>query len=119
PPPAQTAVEAIADVHDLSGLRIGYSTDLVFGTNDAGVQANSDRAVSVLEQLGATVEKVDLGWDDPVWAYHVIWFAGADVVVRALGDGAEDKVDPLLLEALERHRGFTASDFVGATALRM
>ncbi|MEO9328050.1 MULTISPECIES: amidase [Gordonia] len=119
PPPAQTAVEAIADVHDLSGLRIGYSTDLGFGTNDAGVQANTDRAVSVLEQLGATVEKVDLGWDDPVWAYHVIWFAGADVVVRALGDGAEDKVDPLLLEALERHRDFTASDFVGATALRM
>ncbi len=118
-PPTESVAAAVADVRDLSDLRIGYSADLGFGSNDVGVQANADRVVSVLEQLGATVEKVDLGWDDPAWAYHVIWFAGADVVVRALGPGAEEKVDPLLLEALERHRDLTADDFVSANALRM
>ncbi len=117
--PDESAAAAIADVRDLSDLRIGYSSDLGFGSNDPGVQANTDRVVSVLEQLGATVEKVDLGWDDPAWAYHIIWFAGADVVVRGLGPGAEKKVDPLLLEALDRHRDFTAGDFVSANALRM
>ncbi|MCR5979222.1 amidase [Gordonia jinghuaiqii] len=119
PTPARSAVEAVAEVGDLSGLRVGYSSDLGFGSNDPGVQANTDRAVSVLEQLGATVEKVDLGWDDPAWAYHVIWFVGAEAVVRALGPAAADRVDPLLLEALERHRDISAADMVDATALRM
>ncbi|AFR50623.1 amidase [Gordonia sp. KTR9] len=119
PPPTTGAVAAIADVRDLADLRVGYSADLGFGSNDPGVQANTDRVASVLEQLGATVEKVDLGWDDPAWAYHVIWYAGADVVVRGLGPRAAESVDPLLMEALERHRDLRASDVVGATALRM
>ncbi|MDH3051733.1 amidase [Gordonia alkanivorans] len=117
--PTESAAAAIADVRDLSDLRIGYSSDLGFGSNDPGIQSNTDRVVSVLEQLGATVEKVDLGWEDPAWAYHIIWFAGADVVVRGFGPGAQEKVDPLLLEALERHRDFTADDVVSANALRM
>lgn len=119
PSPTTGAVTAVADVRDLADLRVGYSADLGFGTNDPGVQANTDRVASVLEQLGATVEKVDLGWEDPAWAYHVIWFAGADVVVRGLGPHAAEHVDPLLIDAVERHSGFTATDFVGATALRM
>lgn len=119
-PPSSTSMgTAVHEVRDLADLRVGYSADLGFGSNDPGVQANTDRVASVLEQLGATVEKVDLGWDDPAWAYHVIWFAGAGVVVRGLGPHAAERVDPLLIEALERHRDLSAADVVGATALRM
>ncbi|MFT4393710.1 amidase [Gordonia lacunae] len=119
PAPSTPMAAVVDEVRDLSDLRVGYSADLGFGSNDPGVQANTDRVASVLEQLGATVEKVDLGWDDPAWAYHVIWFAGADVVVRGLGPHAAERVDPLLIEALERHRDLSAADVVGATALRM
>lgn len=119
PPPSTPMAAVVDEVRDLSDLRVGYSADLGFGSNDPEVQANTDRVASVLEQLGATVEKVDLGWDDPAWAYHVIWFAGADVVVRGLGPHAAERVDPLLIEALERHRDLSAADVVGATALRM
>ncbi|ANY24970.1 amidase [Gordonia terrae] len=119
PPSSTSMATAVHEVRDLADLRVGYSADLGFGSNDPGVQANTDRVASVLEQLGATVEKVDLGWDDPAWAYHVIWFAGAGVVVRGLGPHAAERVDPLLIEALERHRDLSAADVVGATALRM
>ncbi len=119
PTAADSAAAAVASTTDLASLRIGYSPDLSFGTNDAGVHANTDQVVAVLEQLGAEVEKVDLGWEDPVWAYHVLWYAGAAAVVGALGPAADERVDPLLLEAIERHRDITSADYLDAVALRM
>lgn len=103
----------------LAGVRIAYSPDLGFATNDAAVQENTDAAVEVLRGLGATVEEVDIGWDDPVWAYHTVWFAGAAAVVGALDRTARELVDPKLLAALDRHHDFSAQDYVDATALRM
>ncbi|GAA1482672.1 amidase [Gordonia sinesedis] len=103
---------------DLADLRVAYSPDLGYGTNDPAVQRNTDAVADTLRSLGAQVEAIDLGWADPVWAYHVIWFAGAAAVVAALGPAA-DRVDPGLLAALDRHRGYRAADYVEATAQRM
>ena len=103
----------------MDGVRVAYSPDLGYGVNDAAVQSNTEAAVGVLRDLGATVDEVDIGWDDPVWAYHTAWFAGAAAVVGALDPALRDRVDPKLLAALERHRDFSAADYVDATALRM
>ncbi|MGV9794624.1 amidase [Gordonia sp. NPDC003422] len=117
--PTGRAVDAVAEASDLSGVRVGYSADLAFGTNDAGVHANTERAVAVLEGLGAAVEKVDLGWDDPVWAYHVLWYSGAAAVLSAFGPEAAERVDPDLLAAIERHHDISAAEYLDAVALRM
>ncbi|MBR7559254.1 amidase, partial [Mycobacterium tuberculosis] len=96
-----------------------YSPDLGYATNDQAVQSNTESAVEVLRGLGAEVHEVDIGWDDPAWAYHTVWFAGAAAVVGALDPAARKLVDPKLLAALDRHHDFSAQDYVDATALRM
>jgi aspartyl-tRNA(Asn)/glutamyl-tRNA(Gln) amidotransferase subunit A len=101
------------------GMRIAFSPDLGYGTNDPEVDAAVRRALEVLTALGADVEEINLGWSDPVDAYHVLWFSGAAKVVESHGPGAIDKIDAKLRAALARHSDFSASDFLDATAVRM
>ncbi|MDL9945355.1 amidase [Gordonia sp. ABSL11-1] len=120
PAPAARAADVLSQSpRDLTGIRIAYSTDLGFGSNDPGVQRNTDAAVSVLRGLGAEVTEVGIDWEDPAWAYHILWFSGAEAVVRSFGPGATDTIDPGLAQALERHCDFSAADYLDATALRM
>ncbi|GAC67267.1 amidase [Gordonia soli] len=119
PTPTESARDGLGDRRDLTGVRIAYSPDLGFGSNSARVQSNTDAVVETLRAMGATVTPVDLGWEDPAWAYHVLWFSGAQAVVGAFGPGASAKIDPGLSAALQRHGGFTAADYLDATAVRM
>jgi aspartyl-tRNA(Asn)/glutamyl-tRNA(Gln) amidotransferase subunit A len=120
PTPTTSSAEKLALAPDhLNGVRIAYSPDLGFGTNSPVVQRNTEVAVDALRGLGASVTEVDLSWSDPAWAYHILWFSGADVVVRALGPGAHEKIDHGLAAALARHAGFSATDYLDATAVRM
>ena len=103
----------------VQGLRVAFSSNLGFGTNDPEVEAVVRTAVAVLQDLGAEVTEIDLGWSDPVWAYHVLWFAGAAKVLEPFGDAALEQIDQGLHASLERHTNFSASDFLDATAVRM
>lgn len=103
----------------LHGRKIAFSPDLGYGRNAPDVETAVRDAIRVLVELGAEVEEIDLGWSDPVDAYHVLWFSGAAKVVEGYGRDADAQIDPMLAAALERHSGFSAGDFVDATAVRM
>ncbi|HEY9312434.1 amidase, partial [Williamsia sp.] len=103
----------------LDGLRVAFSPNLGYGINNPAVEAGVRDALETFTGLGATVEEIDLSLDDPVWAYHVLWFSGAAVVLAAYGDGAAEKVDPSLVQALSRHSNYSAGDFIDATTVRM
>ena len=103
----------------VQGLRVAFSSNLGYGTNDPEVEAAVRTAVSVLQALGAEVTEIDLGWSDPAWAYHVLWFAGAAKVLEPFGPAALENIDPGLSASLQRHNDFSASDFLDATAVRM
>jgi aspartyl-tRNA(Asn)/glutamyl-tRNA(Gln) amidotransferase subunit A len=103
----------------LRGLRIAFSPNLGYGTNNPVVEQQVRDALEVFVGRGATIEEIDLAWTDPVWAYHILWFSGVGAVVQSYGDGAIEKVDPGLAQALSRHGGFSAADYLDATALRM
>lgn len=92
--PTPQPVSGSAWPDDLAGVRIAYSPDLGFGTNSTDVQRHTDAAAEVLRGLGATVEPVDLGWSDPAWAYHILWFSGAAKVLRPFVLEALGKIDP-------------------------
>jgi amidase len=47
---------------DIKGWRIAYSPDLGYFEIDPEVAANTESALDVFRELGATVEEVDLGW---------------------------------------------------------
>jgi len=104
---------------DLNGIRIGYSPCLGYVENDPEVDAAVRAAVAVLAAAGAEVDEVDPGFGDPLEAFHVLWFAGAAKVLDGVPPDRLEPVDPLLRRAAELGRGFSAVDFLDATAVRM
>jgi aspartyl-tRNA(Asn)/glutamyl-tRNA(Gln) amidotransferase subunit A len=103
----------------VAGLRLAYSSTLGFGVNDPEVEALVLAAVTVLADAGAVVEEVDPGFEDPVEAFHVLWFAGAAKVLEPYGSAALERIDPGLRSAAEQGAALTASDYLDATAVRM
>lgn len=109
-----------AELEDgVKGLRIAFSPTLGFIDNDPEVERLVRQAVKVLEDAGAIVEEVDPGFEDPIEAFHVLWFTGAGKVVSAYGPGALEAVDPDLRAGIEEYADATAQDFLDATAVRM
>lgn len=117
PTPTRSFVDGIEQ--GVAGMRVAYSANLGYGHNDPEVTRIVRRAVDVLADAGAIVEEVDPGFDDPVDAFHVLWFCGAAKVVEAYGDSALDRVDPGLRRGIETWGRATASEFLDATAVRM
>lgn len=117
PVPADSYLSRLEE--GVRGLRIGYSTTLGYGTNEPDVQAALDEAAGVFEGLGAHVEQVDPGFEDPVQAFHVLWFTAAGMVVRGFGDDALERVDPVLAREIRAHADDSAADYLEATAVRM
>jgi len=103
----------------VAGLRVAYSPTLGYVSVDPEVEARVSEAVEVLEGLGAVVEQVDPGFEDPVDAFSVLWFSGAAKSAQRFGEDAWDRLDPGLRAACEQGRTFSASDYLDATAVRM
>ncbi len=104
----------------IAGLRVAYSPDLGFGSNDPDVDTAVRAAVNVLAAAGADVEEVSPGFADPVHAFHVLWFSGEAKVLEGKLTGDHTRpVDAGLLRTAAIGAGFSASDYLDATAVRM
>ena len=117
PTPTVSLLDGIED--GVQGLRIAYSPNLGYGRNEPEVEEVVRTAVGVLADAGAVVEEVDPGFDDPVDAFELLWFAGAAKVVDAYGPTAIEKVDPALRLGIETCGRVSASEFLDATQVRM
>jgi aspartyl-tRNA(Asn)/glutamyl-tRNA(Gln) amidotransferase subunit A len=98
----------------VAGLRVAFSPTLGYGRNTPDVDALVRAAVAVFAGAGARVTEIDPGFDDPVGAFHTLWFAGAAKAVSSYG-GADD---PGLLRVADVGRSLSASDHLDATAVR-
>lgn len=117
PAPTRSWTEGLEE--GVRGLRLAYSPNLGFGSNDPEVDSAVRAAVGVLEGLGAEIEEVEIGLENPADAFHTLWFTGAAKVVDAFGAGARDRIDPGLRSAIEKFGdGATAQDYLDATAVR-
>ena len=104
---------------EVAGLRVAYSPDLGFVRVDPEVAALVQAAAEVFAELGAEVEQVDPGFGDPVAEFEVLWFAGAAKVVEHLTPEQRAELDPGLREVCEIGAGYSAADYLDATARRM
>jgi aspartyl-tRNA(Asn)/glutamyl-tRNA(Gln) amidotransferase subunit A len=118
PRPQRGFLAAVAGPVDLFGVRVAFSPRLGHVENDPEVDAAVTAAVEVLSAAGAAVEQVDPGFDDPIGAFHVLWFAGAAKVLEGVAPGRLDRIDPLLRRAAEVGSELTAGDVLDATAVR-
>ena len=77
------------------GLRIAYSPTLGYAKNvHPEVAAAVDRAVHDLQALGAVVEAVDPGIDDPLDLCTGLWFLGAFTLWSGLSPAQQAVCDP-------------------------
>ena len=79
----------------LAGLRIAYSPTLGYVDNvDPEVAAAVDAAAGELAGLGAVVEPVDPGFDDPLEITTGLWFTGAWTLWNQLSSDQQAVTDP-------------------------
>ena len=93
------------------GLRIAYSPTLGFAKNvHPEVAAAVEQAVRALEALGAVVEAVDPGFDDPLDICTGLWFLGALTVWNGLTATQQAVVDPDFRAEVELGRALSTND---------
>jgi aspartyl-tRNA(Asn)/glutamyl-tRNA(Gln) amidotransferase subunit A len=117
PTPTTSFLNGLED--GVAGLRIAFSPNLGFVRNDPEVDAAVRAAVDVIAGAGGEVDAVDPGFADPVEAFHVLWFSGEAHVLRGYGDAVDDRVDPGLRRTAAVGAGYSAADYLDATAVRM
>jgi aspartyl-tRNA(Asn)/glutamyl-tRNA(Gln) amidotransferase subunit A len=93
------------------GLRIAYSPTLGYAKNvHPEVAAAVDAAVRQLEALGAIVEAVDPGFEDPLEITTGLWFLGAWTVWNTLTPQQQSLTDPDFRAQALRGANFSALD---------
>jgi aspartyl-tRNA(Asn)/glutamyl-tRNA(Gln) amidotransferase subunit A len=76
------------------GLRIAYSPTLGYARVDADVAASVAAAIKQLEGLGAHVELVDPGFEDPIEITTGLWFVSAWTLWNTLSSEQQAVTDP-------------------------
>ncbi len=102
----------------IKGLRVAYSPDLGYVKVDYEVAALVREAVQVLADLGAQVEEVSPGFENPAEIFRVHWYAGAAYVVSALPAEQRKLVDPGLLEVAMEGAKITLKQHMDAVQKR-
>ena len=92
PPDASDYTHGLDD--GIRGLRIAFSPALGYARVDAEVAAAVATAVGALEGLGAHVERIDPGFDDPLEITTGLWFAGAWTIWNGLTAAQQELTDP-------------------------
>ena len=79
----------------IQGMRIAYSPNLGYAKNvHPDIAAATAQAAHYLQELGAVVEQVDPGIEDPLDITTGLWFAGAYQVWRTLSQEQQALTDP-------------------------
>jgi aspartyl-tRNA(Asn)/glutamyl-tRNA(Gln) amidotransferase subunit A len=93
PPDNSDYLEGLED--GIRGLRIAWSPTLGYAKNVHPEVARSvAQAVALLSDLGAHVEQIDPGFDDPLEITTGLWFAGAWTVWNTLTPAQQALTDP-------------------------
>jgi aspartyl-tRNA(Asn)/glutamyl-tRNA(Gln) amidotransferase subunit A len=100
------------------GLRIAFSPALGYAPVDPEVAALVAAAVEVFAELGAKVEQVDPGFDNPAPIFRFHWYAGAANLLRGFTAGQKALMDRGLVEVASEGAAFTLLDYLGAVNAR-
>ena len=92
----EDTVDYTAGLNDgIRGLRIAYSPTLGYAKNvHPEIAAAVAEAVKVLQDLGAHVEQIDPGFEDPLDITTGLWFLGAWTVWNTLNPEQQSLADP-------------------------
>ena len=93
--PADASDYTVGLEDGIRGLRIAYSPTLGYAQHvHPEIAASVDAAVRQLQALGAHVEQVDPGFEDPLEITTGLWFLGASTVWNGLSAEQQAVTDP-------------------------
>jgi len=116
PPPTTSFLAGLED--GVEGLRIAFSPELGHVQVDPEVAGAVARAAFGFAALGAHVEQLDPGFEDPRGTFDVLWSAGAAHALAGLGDPAPETLDPGLVEMAAAGRSHGVLDYLAAIGRR-
>jgi aspartyl-tRNA(Asn)/glutamyl-tRNA(Gln) amidotransferase subunit A len=92
-------------------LRIAYSRTLGYAKPDPNVVSLVDKAVEDLVCLGAHVEEIDPGLDDPIEIMRPLWSVGLALGVESMTRDHRALIDAPLIDLAEPAFRLTALDY--------
>ena len=102
----------------IAGLRVAFSPDLGYAMVDSEVAKLVGEAAQSFAALGAEVEQVDPGFDNPQEIFRSHWYAGAAHVLRAMSSEQRELVDPGLIIVAEKGEAITMDSYIKGTMAR-
>lgn len=102
----------------VEGLRIAYSPALGYARVDPEIAEAVKRAVQVFVDMGAEVDEVDPGFEDPAWVFRTHWYFGAANLYRKLTPEQRKLMDPGFVEVAEEGLTFTSEQIAKAAEAR-
>jgi len=102
----------------VDGLRVAFSPDLGYVSVEPEIATAVAAVAAAFERLGARVDLVDPGFDDPVEAFHTLWFAGAADALHGYSVDQRRVLDPGLAEVTEEATTFGLADYMAASRRR-
>jgi aspartyl-tRNA(Asn)/glutamyl-tRNA(Gln) amidotransferase subunit A len=102
----------------IKGLRIGYSRTFGYLNVDSEIAAVVDAAVKKLADLGAIIEEVDPGFENPAAIADAINAERAIRLRRDIGDAGLALIDPDIRARVERLERTTLAEVVEANERR-
>ncbi len=100
-------------VDSLKGWKVAYSMDLGFFEVDESVRRNTEQALEIFRQLGATVVEVKIGWDQSIIdAVHHYWAHGWASTIASLLETNRDDLTDYSKWFLENALSSTQQDFI-------
>ncbi len=103
----------------IKGARIAFSPRLGYVTNiDPEVEALVAKAAKRFEDLGAHVEQIDPGNDDPSDIFRTLWWAGAYFALGSLPPEQLALVEPDLQDVVRQGAKFSLHEYLSAVKAR-
>jgi len=97
------------------GLRIAWSPRLGGAVEvDPEIAALTETAALRFRDLGASVEAVDPGFEDPIATLMTLWSAGAALALRSADAGTRARMDPGLVAVAEQGEQVDGAAYVDA-----
>ncbi|MFQ5972312.1 MAG: amidase [Alphaproteobacteria bacterium] len=99
-------------------LRIAFSRNFGYAEVDPEIAGLAEAAAKVFEELGARVDEVDPGFENPRHAFEVYFTVRFTVLIDGMSEAQRALLDPGLAEMAEAGRSFGVRDLLEAEAER-
>ena len=103
----------------VKGLRVAFSSNLGYAKVDSEVADGVAKAAAAFEELGARVEEMDPGFENPTEVFRIHWWAGAANGLHSLSPEQMELLEKPLAHIVRKGAEFSLLDYLTAVNARV